>query len=318
MKKIKINQAIYALMTFLILSIGSQIPMHGLGLSISPALALDSVAGGVYRLGSEDVVKITVVAGGEQQISSELTIPGNGRINVPFVGVVPAAGLSLQELEETLTTPLAKEYFVDPQVQVTIIEYHSLQYFISGAVGQPGLYELNFTPTLMDLIAKAGGMVDGRGNIAYVLRGDSTGLPENMADSQAMESAITKKEPIKVNLQKLFDQGDMTENLLLKSGDTVYIPLGKALNQRRFKIYVEGEVTSPGIFNFQPGLTAFSACIMAGGFGQYAAPNRTRIIRQTDEGQEILKINLEKVQKGDKPDVLLKPGDRIFIPESWL
>ncbi|MFK5952975.1 MAG: polysaccharide biosynthesis/export family protein [Desulfobacterium sp.] len=276
-----------------------------------------------YRLGAQDVILITVLAGGETQVEMELVVTGSGDINVPLAGSIRAAGLTQEELERTIRIPLERDYFVNPQVQVQIKAYHSLQFFISGAVQSPGMYELNFHPTMMDLIAKAGGMAAGRGNIAYVLRGpkgvDSGNLLASTPDSEALETAIIKREPIRVDLLKLLDQGDMTENIVLESGDTVYIPLNKALNQAYTKIYVEGEVKFPGVFDYQPGLTAFSACIMAGGFGQYAAPNRARVIRNTADGeQKIFKINLEKVQRGDKPDFPLEPGDRIFIPESWL
>jgi len=57
---------------------------------------------------------------------------------------------------------------------------------------------------------------------------------------------------------------------------------------------------------------------MAGGFNTFAAPNRTRIIRKKDNDIEIIKINLNDVKKGEIPDIKLKPGDRIHIPETWL
>ncbi len=276
-----------------------------------------------YRLGAQDVIQITVLAGGEVQVSTELVVTGSGDINMPLVGSIRAVGLTQEELERVIRSPLGRDYFVNPQVQVQIKAYHSLQYFISGAVKNPGMFELNFHPTIMDLIAKAGGAAEGRGNVAYILRGakgtDTGELLAGTTDADVLENAIIKREPIRVDLLKLLDQGDMTENIILESGDTVYIPLNKSLNQTFTKIYVEGEVKSPGVFDYQPGLTAFSACIMAGGFAKYAAPNRARVIRNTADGeQEIFKINLEKVQRGDKPDFPLEPGDRIFIPESWL
>ena len=59
---------------------------------------------------------------------------------------------------------------------------------------------------------------------------------------------------------------------------------------------------------------------MAGGFAKYAAPNRTRIIRKSENGkeEEIIKIDLEKVKVGKISDVPLQPGDRIHVPETWL
>jgi polysaccharide export outer membrane protein len=98
----------------------------------------------------------------------------------------------------------------------------------------------------------------------------------------------------------------------------VYIPLAKSLDLTESKIYIEGEVKKPGIYDHHLGLTAMNACIMAGGFGQFAAPNRTQIIRQNGDEVEIIKINLNRVKDGKTPDIELKAGDRIHVPETWL
>lgn len=267
-----------------------------------------------YRLGSDDVITISILAGGEEQVAKDLVVGANGDINVPFIGKIKAAGLTMEELEKVILKPLEKDFFVAPQVNLRIKEYQSLQFFVSGAVGSPGKYALDFIPTVMDLIANAGGVLPERGNLAYILRG----VTDHEISESELEKTISKTEPIKVDLSKLLDEGDMSGNIKLKSGDTLYIPLGSKLDQAGTKIYVQGKVKSPGIFDYQPGITALSACIMAGGFDKFAAPNRARIIRQTQEGQETIKLNLDKVISGDSPDLPLKPGDRIHIPETWL
>lgn len=270
--------------------------------------------GAAYRLGPEDVVKISILAGGEEQVAKEMVVAETGHVNVPFIGKVKAGGLTLTELEKKIIKPLEQDFFVDPQVHLQIIGYHSLEFFISGAVKNPGKFELDFTPTIMDLIANAGGVLPERGNLAYILRGVQN---KPITDSE-LNSTISKSGPEKIDLKRLLDEGDMSENIRLKSGDTVYIPLGSKLDQATTKVYVQGEVKNPGVFDYQPGLTALAACIMAGGFDKFAAPNRAKVIRQTTDGQETIKINLEKVQTGDLADLPLKPGDRIHIPESWL
>ena len=266
-----------------------------------------------YRLGSEDVVAISILAGGVEQVAKDLVVGANGDINVPFIGKIKAAGLTMEELEKTIVKPLEKDFFVNPQVHLQIKEYHSLQFFISGAVKNPGKYALDFIPTIMDLIANAGGLQPERGNLAYILRGVEN---QEISDSNLNET-LSKTEPIKVDLLKLLDEGDMSKNIKLKSGDTVYIPMGTKLNQSATKIYIDGKIASPGVYDYQPGLTALSACIMAGGFAKFSAPNRAKIIRQTEDGPQTIKLNLEDVISGDLADLPLKPGDRIHIPESW-
>ena len=266
-----------------------------------------------YRLGIGDVINVVILTGGQKEVEVKLVVSDQGTVNVPLMGTVTANGLTIPELVKKLYLPLERDYFVNPQIHITVEEYHSLNYFIAGAVKMPGMYELNFTPSLMDLIVKAGGAEEGRGNIAYILK--DTDLPSK--STQAIESEISKKDPIRIDLIKLLDQGDMTEDIILSSGDTVYIPLGKVLNQTRSKVYVQGPVKEPGMFDFQPGMTALSACILAGGFSKYAAPGRARIVRNKGEIRETIKIDIDKVIDGTIPDIPLQPGDRINVPESW-
>ena len=267
-----------------------------------------------YRMGPRDVISLTIYAGGELQNQVDLTISEKGTINVPFIGPVQAADLTILELEKIIAKPLAQDYFVNPDVIVSVKEYHSLQYFISGAVKSPGLYEMTSKASLLELIAKAGGVVPERGNVAYIQRKSA----EVDAKRRNANGLASQNDSIKVDLKKLLDQGDMTQNRGLESGDVVYIPPEKTLNLAESKIYVGGEVKKPGIFDYQPGLTALNACIMAGGFTKFAAPNRTRVIRQQGDQQIILKIDLNDVKKGKIEDVKLLPGDRIQVPETWL
>ena len=256
-----------------------------------------------YNVGTRDVLHVSIHAGGEKQSEVDLTVAADGTIKVPFIGTLPVSGLTTAQIEEQIRLPLAKDYFVDPEVHAAVKEYHALQYHIAGAVKSPGSYNMSTVATLIELIAEAGGVLPERGNVAYVQRGAPGDKPG---------------EPIKVDLTRLLDRGDMSENLQLVSGDVVYIPPEKSQNLGESKVYVEGEVKKPGVYDFQPGMTALNACIMAGGFDKFAAPNRARVIRSENGRQQILRIDLEDVKNGKIPDVELKPGDRIHIPESYL
>lgn len=305
-----------------------------------------------YQLGPTDILSVSIFAGGELQVAVDLTISEQGFINFPFLGAVKAAGMTSSEMEKLMVVPLEKDYFVDPQIHIQIKEYHSLHFFISGAVNKPGKYEMQAATTIMDLIAKAEGLTLESGNVAYIMRegkeayqssGDSTQAQDGIeavepieVNGLALESSnvanimregkeasqaqdgIETVEPIKVNLIQLLDKGDMRHNVALAPGDSVYIPFAKGLNQSDSKVYVSGEVEKPALYEYQPGMSALSVCIMAGGFAKYAAPNRTTIVRTENGEQKVMKIDLEDVVKGKIPDVPLKPGDRIHVPESWL
>lgn len=258
---------------------------------------------GSYRIGAGDGLEITVRAGGEVQIKTEMDVGDDGRVTVPFIGKIDAAGTTVRELEEKILHPLERDYFVEPQVSLRMTKYRSLQFMITGSVSSPGIYSLDFVPTIMELLANAGGVSSSSGSVAYILKESDTGA---------------SKTPVKVDLSKLLYSGDMSENIRLEPGDTVYIPEGSKIDDTRSKIFIEGRVSSPGIISYYPGLTAFTACIMAGGFSEYAAPNRTKIIREIEDGVETITVNLNRIQAGKDPDFPLQPGDRIHVPESWL
>lgn len=267
-----------------------------------------------YHIGPRDVLHLKIYAGGEIQQEADLTVSQAGMISVPLLGNVKAAGATLVSLEKAVYEPLARDYFVNPRVTITIKGYHSLRYYISGAVSRPGLYEMTSRATLLELIAKSGGVTAERGNVAYIMRGGSNGK----LNSSGLDGKIAGNDPLKVDLLSLLDKGDMSRNLPLQTGDVIYIPLGRSLDLGESNIYVEGEVSKPGVYAYQPGLTALNACIMAGGFTKYAAANRARIIRKEGDSQIIIQINLEDVKKGIIQDEKLMPGDLIHIPETWL
>jgi polysaccharide export outer membrane protein len=267
-----------------------------------------------YRIGPNDVLSISIYAGGENQQESQLTVSAQGTINAPFIGTLRAEGLTPTQLEKQIFEPLARDYFVDPKVNVRVKEFRSLHYYISGAVKSPGLHQMMTEASLLVLIAKAGGVLPERGSQAYIIR-DSA---DAVLAGEKVESLATRTTPQKVDLDKLLDGSDMSVNPMLEPGDVVYIPLKDSLSLAESKIYLEGEVKNPGAYDFQPGITALNACTMAGGFGTFAAPNRTKIIRVKGGDTEIIKVNLNLVQEGKIPDVELKPGDRVHVPETWL
>ena len=269
-----------------------------------------------YIIGPADVLSVTIFAGGKTQEALYLPVSHKGTINFPFLGEVEAAGLSVSELTENMRGPLAEDYFVNPQVLIAVKDYKSMRVYLTGAVNKSGAFPLDSsTTTLLELIAKAGGVTEDRSNYAYILKGSINDVDEKTEIGELVQ----KKNSIKVNLRELLDLGMADRNIRLQSGDVVYIPSSSSSDLTRYNIYVLGKVKSPGVYDFRDGLTALDACILAGGFDKYAAPNRSTITRREADGtQEVIEINLNSVRKGKDKDIALKPGDRIFVPESWL
>jgi len=266
-----------------------------------------------YTVGVGDILSVNIFAGGVSQGNLDVTVSSKGTINLPFLGEVKAAGLTVPELTDATTRPLAQDYFVNPQVIIAVKDYKSQKVYITGAVDRPGVYALEGPTTLLELFGKAGGVTRERANVAFVLRG-SMGEIKNDKD---VEQLVQQKEAIQVNLRELLDQRMTEKNIRVEANDVVYVQPATYSDVTSYKISVLGKVEKPGVYDFQEGLTALDACTMAGGFSKYAAPSRTVITRR-DSAEQRITINLDKVRKGKEKDIILKPGDRIYVPESWL
>lgn len=126
-----------------------------LGLLASPrATAADAET---YSLAPNDMVDIRVFQ--EDDLSSKLRISPKGTINFPLIGVVTVGGLTPQEAANVIRRALDKDYLVNPQVSVTVLEYGKRRFTVLGQVGKPGSYDMpeREAVTLLDAIAMAGG-----------------------------------------------------------------------------------------------------------------------------------------------------------------
>lgn len=106
-----------------------------------------------YPLGSGDFLSIQVF--GEPDLSFEVRLSDAGTISYPFLGELRVSGLTITQLAGLLEKHLADGYLVNPNVNVTVIEYR--QFFINGEVEKPGGYAFQPGLTLQKAVALAGG-----------------------------------------------------------------------------------------------------------------------------------------------------------------
>ena len=85
-----------------------------------------------------------------------------------------------------------------------------------------------------------------------------------------------------------------------------------------FKVYVSGEVKTPGVYKLRQEVTLLQIIPMAGGFTEWAKPNKVLIIRKENGREKRFTVDYEKAAEGDGPNVVLKPGDTIIVEKSRL
>lgn len=109
-----------------------------------------------YTLGPGDVIQITVY--GESDLTRQLTLTEDGRVNYAFVGEFVLSGLSIPAVEQLITDKLRGDYLINPQVSVTMAEYRP--FYISGEVNSPGSYPYEPGLTVSKAISIAGGLTE--------------------------------------------------------------------------------------------------------------------------------------------------------------
>jgi polysaccharide export outer membrane protein len=127
-------------------------------LTASAAFAADSVGEPIrvipaYKLGADD--KIRVITFGEEQLSGEFLISGSGKVSLPLVGEVQAAGMTIPEFQKEVETALKDGYLKEPHVSVEVLTYRP--FYILGEVQKPGEYPYSNGLTVLNAVATANG-----------------------------------------------------------------------------------------------------------------------------------------------------------------
>ena len=145
-----------------------------------------------YQIGPEDVMDISVWKNPE--LSRTVPVRPDGKVSLPLVNDIQAAGLTPTDLRDQVTTRLA-EYIPAPEVSVMVREVHSRKVAVIGAVKTPGRFELKSPMTVLEVIALAQGFTDfaSRDRIVVLrqIRGTTTRLPFNyrrIADGAVQEN----------------------------------------------------------------------------------------------------------------------------------
>lgn len=121
------------------------------GLTARAATAPNPVAD--YRLGAGD--KIRVITFGEAALTGEFFVGGSGKVSLPLIGEVQAAGVSVPELQRSVEAALKNGFLQDPKVSIEVLNYRP--FYILGEVQKPGEYPYTNALTVQNAVATANG-----------------------------------------------------------------------------------------------------------------------------------------------------------------
>lgn len=251
----------------------------------------DAVTEEPYRLGEGDQVNILVWE--KPELSGPQAVGPDGALTVPLVGSVRVAGLTRDEASKAIKESLAKLYS-GVVVSLKVEQYLGNRVTVIGRVKTQGVQRFESVPTILEAIARAGGLAEGTVNLTHcaVMRG---------RDRMAW-----------IDLTTLMDGKDMSLNLRLRPGDLVLVP-----EDGDQPVYVLGEVAKPGPLRYTRNMTVVDAVAQAGGWTKDAMPQKIIVVRPSRNQRAI-------VSKDDIMDpqassiVALERGDIVYVPSSYI
>jgi len=159
-----------------------------------------------YVIGPDDMLMITVWK--NDALSRTLPVRPDGKVSLPLLHDVQAAGLTAMQLRDKLASAFG-EFMPNPEVSVTVMDVRSYRVSVLGEVQKPGVLQLKADTTVLEAIALAGGFRDfaSPGKIT-ILRKDSNGATQK----------------IRFNYNRVVKDNRSEDNVTLKSGDVVVVP----------------------------------------------------------------------------------------------
>jgi polysaccharide export outer membrane protein len=168
--------------------------------SVVPA----SKGGPEYVIGPEDVLHVAVWK--EADLTATLPVRPDGKISLPLLNDVQAAGMTPEQLSESLTGKL-KKYIADPRVTVVVTAINSKRIYINGEVLHSGPMPMSPNMTVLQALSSAGLNQFAKTKGIYVLRTENG-----------------RQEKLPVNYRKLLKGEQIEQNYLLQTGDTIVVP----------------------------------------------------------------------------------------------
>ena len=252
-----------------------------------------------YQIGPSDILGVTVY--GHPDLTQTILVQPDGTFTFPLIGRVKGSDMTPAELEKKIGILLSRGYIRNPQVTVVVQEYRSKTVYVVGEVARPGPYPLAGRTTLLELLAKAGGNANVGAEVVIVRppKGAAVAgpiLPTEVAEGESAAPGTPRAEVFRVAMGAI-QAGDLDKNLTLQPNDTVFVPPAA-------RVFVTGEVRTPGAYPWFPGMTARQLISLAGGLTPDGSDGRLKIVRPVDGKSEEDKIKLDET---------VKPGETLVV-----
>lgn len=238
-----------------------------------------------------------------------MRIDGDGEIQVPLVGRVHIAGLSVQQAQQELNKRLST-YIRDPQITLSVKELRSQPVSILGAVNAPGVHQVRGDKTLLEMLALAGGVRADAGHRIRITRQIEWGcipLPNAKLDPSGQFGVG------EVSVHEIMTGQIPQGNIQVLPHDVISVP-------RAEMVYVIGDVKRSGgfVIGDNESMSVLQALSLAEGMNGTANRRRAKILRPAAAGGQRAEIvvDVKAILEGRSEDVALHADDILFIAGS--
>jgi polysaccharide biosynthesis/export protein len=259
-----------------------------------------------YILGPNDEIVILAVDA-DEIANKPIRITTSGDINLPMVGRVHAAGMNVEQLEAEVNQRLSK-YIKEPHVAINVVQSKSQPVSVFGAVGSPGVVQLEGRKSLIEVLSMAGGLkADAGSRIKITRKGEWGAIPLSSATTEGQYSIA------EVNIRSIEEATRPEDNIQILPFDVITVARAEV-------VYVMGQVRKSGGFmlNDKRSISLIELMARAEGLSDGAAPKDAKVIRPVPGANRIeISVNLKDVLDGKKPDMVLQPDDILYVPNSY-
>lgn len=242
-----------------------------------------------YHLGPGDRIGIYMLATEHQNL--DVVVNVEGKVFVPPVGVITAAGLSMAEFRDLLTRKLSP-FYDNFKLDIMLLQPKNVLVAVVGDVYRPGKYVLSALNTVLDAVIQAGGPTP-KGSLRNI---------QLYRDGELYAA---------VDLYGFLMRGRNNNDVFLQGGDRIYVPLAED------NVTIKGEVHRQAIFELKPGSDERLTDLLdlAGGFTEFAFTDKIEVSRMSDSGERYLTyVNFTALTEGDSTqNILLKNEDRVTV-----
>ncbi len=210
------------------------------------------------------------------------------------------AGLTVAEIQRKVTNLLEKDYLVNPQVVVKVSQFNSQYVSVVGEVNSPGRKPLRGRTRLIDVLVEAGGFTPAASGEVVITRVDGT-FPGGERIAHRPPGPGARPAPRTRSTSSC------------RSATATSSP-----PRAKYYVTVDGEVNKPGRYAVESDLTVTGAISLAGGRTRFGADDVKVRRKDPDTGEVmVIKVDLDDVRDGKKPDLALLPNDVIDVPRRF-